>query len=311
MSTRDEKTDDGVGKTPEKELWHFTDQNGLYPILVGPDGLMAGHVAFMSDIEDSLLCRRLNALAIQFFAYAKERSNTKDDETAKLIRKLKNTAQCGTLFPMFATCFTAGEPDEKHWIERTGNGGFAIRFQSKLFDELQHKYPQSKIEKSVRPKSELPLDDGGVFGECSYDSYVKELNTMAQTEEAVQQFKDFAAKRADPPKEEMSEADRIFFNMRAQAERLAFVKRPSFRWEKEYRLAYFFPDTSVPLNRLRFVGNRPFVTMELAEPLGNYVKEIRISPLGNVTKSTVIAHLVGAAIGLAPDFINTEGLRIC
>ena len=57
------KSDETVNPDPEY-VWHFTTQEGLPAILLGEDGLLAGHSSFMDDLEDASYSRQAVSLII-------------------------------------------------------------------------------------------------------------------------------------------------------------------------------------------------------------------------------------------------------
>ena len=290
---------------PRATLWHFTDQNGLHPILLGNDGLLAAHVSFMSDTDDDSLGKRLNKLIMHLFSVMAEKSKPGTTVPDDVRRKFDETANSGSLFPVFVACFTTSPDEERQWTERTGNGGFAIGFSKELQDELTASYP------SFDEGNQLPVNRGGVFQSCDYEHYDQQQRELKQIENEVSEVERIIVRSEKSLTAEFSKRfANLLQHLREESQRMTFFKKPSLAWEREYRLAYYFPDKDVPLGRFRFIAGKPRVTMELKKPLGNYVREILISPFGDVAKSTVIAHLVGAAIGLNPDCINSMRLEI-
>lgn len=153
-------------KSSDEYLWHFTNQENLWNILCGPNGLLAGHAIFMKDTEDCSLLRRLNAIEV--------------DLGCKLVSAF---------------------------------------------------FPNTDMAESCK--------------------YLKES-----------------------------------------------VKSGAYR--------NVFEQGEVPKDRLRFIGEKPFVTVELSAPIATYVRCIRISQRGNVQKSRAIANLVASRIGLSMDYVVDE-----
>ena len=121
-------------------IWHFTGPENLYSILSPKKGLFASHQAFMNDISDCELVRRINS------CYADLLDHSIDAPDSKLPRdyvELKAGLRAGTHYSIFLTCFSTTHNNPLLWRCYTSNGGFAIGISKKdLNDNLDlEKYP--------------------------------------------------------------------------------------------------------------------------------------------------------------------------
>lgn len=272
-------------------LWHFTDQQSLFPILLGNNGLMACHTSFMSDTEDSSLSKRATSLLVRFGADIVPlfESHAIVPDAAKELGIL--FAKTGSLVPTFATCFSTTTKEPRLWQEHTKEGGFAIGFSPCLMDEL---------------KSRISNDT--LFQSCQYNTFETTERLLLEIEESVSHIGPWVSGQQKGSDDKKEQALKVIAKISKAIRKTVFVKQSKFSWEHEYRLAYVF-ENEVPKDRLRFIGEKPFLTMELSDSIGSYVKEIRISPFGNRDKSCVIASLVGTAIGLDADQIKLEQMQ--
>lgn len=269
-------------KSTDEYLWHFTSQENLWNILCSPNGLLAGHSMFMKDTEDCSFVRRLNAISIELGSLLVSSSNPKMD-VAEYREELKKLAKSGVLSNVFIACFTTTTREPKMWMEYTKNGGFAIGFDKKLLgDEL--------TLPDMKPKTVF-------FQDCEYSTFRKQ-------DELINNIEVLCAEMTKSSNPVVNPSD--FKKLQEATHDAIFSKRPRFYWEHEKRLAYVFEQGEVPKDRLRFIGAKPFVTVELSAPIATYVRCIRISPHGDVQKSRAIAHLVASSIGLPMDYVIDE-----
>lgn len=273
-------------KSSDEYLWHFTNQENLWNILCGPNGLLAGHAIFMKDTEDCSLLRRLNAIEVDlgcklvsaFFP------NTDMAESRKY---LKESVKSGAYRNVFIACLTTTTREPKMWQEYTNNGGFAIGFdKERLESEL--------ISLAKKDKRHL-------YDNCDYSKFRQLANELDDLEAKCAEIVNHCVN-----KDQAMGIGLLFAKIRENPKNVIFSKIPELCWENEKRLAYVFEQGEVPKDRLRFIGAKPFVTVELSAPIATYVRCIRISPYGDVQKSRAIANLVASRIGLSMDYVVDE-----
>ena len=255
-------------------LWHFTSQEGLPSILLGDDGLLAGHTSFMSDPEDCILRNRLWASLVKVV-----KGNPKEaSEEEKIFAAVEERIAAGAFYPIFVACFTTDVHEKQMWTSRTQNGGFAIGFDKEML------------------LADIGRQSDDVFVKvCDYDTFEENKQKCDKLREDIA----FFAGQEQDDKSRIAEYRRL----KDECMKLVACKRRPLEWEQETRIVYSFP-SALPEERIRYLGARPFVTMALKTHIRNYVKCIAVSPLGDVRRSLVLANFVAAAIGKEPDIVQ-------
>lgn len=256
-------------------LWHFTTQENLPKILLGNDGFLAGHTSFMSDKDDCVLSNEALAMIAEI-VLAKER---KPKTTPQVYAPAKERILAGAVFPSFVTCFTEDTRERKMWSEYTDKGGFAIGIDKEAFEsDIKTKYPFVEFEK------------------CKYETFEQQLARIGRLSEQVYDFKKkIAHERLSDA--DLKELDKLGSKILVAARESVFHKRNELSWEHEYRLIAK-PEGDIPSNQIRFIGDKPFLALPTGKPLKDYVRQIRVSPFGDVRKSVAIATFVAQAINL-------------
>lgn len=279
------ETDAPETDTPSDLLWHFTSLDVLPKILLGDDGLLAGHTSFMDDPDDCALRNRLWKTTTDLVHSLVAGTTSYSEDEIPVYSMLRSSIESESCYPIFAACFSNDPPNSKMWQHYTPQGGVSIGFDK---DKLLHS---------------IQDDDSDVwFEDCDYDSYEQRA---AQVDTLEREIKALSSKpMADEDKSGTKKGtEQTICNLLAQARKLIGVKRPTMKWEQEKRLVVAFKRT-VPANRLRFIAGKPFVTIPFRAHIRNYVREIKVSPFGDVRHSLVVASFVAAAIDLEPDNVH-------
>ena len=240
----------------------------------------------MNDTKDCSLLRRLNAVEIELGSLIASALDPRMN-VAESREELKKLAQSGAYRNVFITCFATTTSEPKMWLEYTKNGGFAIGFdRGRLESELM------ALEKN---------DNGIFYDNCNYSTFSELTHELDKIEAKCAEIVNHGIN-----KDEVLAIGWVFAKIQENLRDMVFPKVPDLRWENEKRLAYVFAQGEVPMDRLRFFGGKPFVTMGLSAPIATYVRCIRISPHGDMQKSRAIAHLVASRIGLSMDYVIDE-----
>ena len=280
-STRDEK----LPCRPEDHrlLWHFTSVEALPKILLGNDGILAGHASFMDDPLDCSLSYRLLASIATIVAT----QHKGDDDYLEKLRTVYTPAikrvQEGASFPIFIACFSTKATDPKMWKVRTGKmGGFAIGFRR---DALMEDISSSA--------------DNTSFETCSYTTF-EEHNQLVSSSEQLAVSTNELLNAGGNVHQKVINAINERLKM---AKMVVSTKRTEFAFENEIRLVSMFLNP-VPSPRLRYINGKPYVTIPSKTHIRNYVEKILVSPYRCVEQSMVVASLVANEIGLSQNAVE-------
>ena len=271
-------------------IWHFTAPDALYHILSPKEGLLATHQAFMNDISDCELVRRINS------CYADLLDHSIDAPDSKLPRKyveLKAGLRAGTHYTIFLACFSTTQNNPLLWRCYTSNGGFAIGISKEdLTDNLDlEKYPISAIR----------------FEPCIYSKWGK-VNKMV--EDIEKDFKSRFSKMKKGTAEEKAIISMESIKQVLELNReLVFCKHPYFREEKEYRLMISFMNP-VPFSDLIVLNGKPRVRVPLKVSFSSLVKHIYVSPLGDKVSNYKLAQILASSIGLPLSSVEYKDFPI-
>lgn len=267
-------------KNENNLIWHFTSAEALYPILRPDGGILATHQAFMNDVSDCVLCRRV-AMAMSHVFDAS--INAPKSKLPKKFKEMTAGLCAGTWHSIFLTCFSATATNPLLWRCYTPQGGFAIGVSR---DDIKAnlKTPQKQLG-AVR------------FENCSYSSWGKAIRK-------VNVFEKMLAKRCVRMKDatcDAKENSKLFVQSLMESLKLerslAFCKDPFFESEQEVRVMYAFQEP-VPISDLIVLNGKPRIRVPLAAPFSSFVKRILVSPLGDKESNYYQAQLLAASIGL-------------
>ena len=290
MSATEPKTNPKDGETvnPDPEyVWHFTTQEGLPAILLGKDGLLAGHSSFMDDLDDATYSRQavsliLDALWQPLVVKAKDPAGRKE-----MLPLVKNRILSGAIYPFFIACFSTRSDDYEMWKVRTGNGGFALKIRYRDF------------------KADTASEDV-VFKECSYGKTDEASEILRKIQDALVEYNQLVSYDAIP---EHSDKDlsKIVMGLHDLSMSLIGYKKGQFHFENEIRLVRHFKDeSSIKPGQIRFIESKPFITIpnKMGKHFRDYVDEILVSPFGDKAKSLTIASFVARILRKDPDFVR-------
>lgn len=267
-------------------IWHFTSAEALYPILRPDGGLLATHQAFMNDVSDCTLCRRV-AMAVSQVCEATV--NAPKSKLPKRFNDMTDGLYAGTWHSIFLSCFSATATNPLLWRCYTPQGGFAIGVsRNDIKDKLEiHQKQLSAVR----------------FGNCSYDSWEQAIRKVKALEKTF-------AKRCVRLKDSSCDAkEKAILFMRSLSEALklerclAFCKDPFFESEQEVRVMYAFQEP-VPMSDLIVLNGKPRIRIPLSSPFSSFVKRILVSPLGNKEANYYQAQLLAASIGLSTSSVE-------
>ena len=229
-STRDAKLNDDPKS--HQLLWHFTSVEALPKILLGSDGVLAGHASFMDDPLDCSLSYRMMASIAMIVA----NQHKGDDDYLEKFRNVYAPAikrfQEGAIFPIFIACFSTKVTDSKMWKVRTGNtGGFAIGFRR---DALMEDLSSSAANTS--------------FETCSYTTFDEHNRLVSSSEQLVVSTNKLSGSGENAHQNVVKEIDARL----KIAKKMVSTKRPEFAFENEVRLVSMFWKP-VPSTRLRYI----------------------------------------------------------
>lgn len=273
-------------------IWHYTGPEALYPILSPDGGLLATHQAFMNDISDCELVRRINRCMAEILDCS---IIAPDSELPREYVEYKHGLRAGTHHSTFVSCFSVSFENPLLWRCYTPNGGFAIGISRKEFEQsigiIDYSLP------AIR------------FGNCSYTEW-EEVNQLLETTESDLHSK--AMRLADPmcsAEEKVtiySEAIQLVLEF---SRKFAFVKHPFFKDEQEYRFVLSFKDP-VSIAHLIMLDGKPRVRIPLTVPFSSLVKYIYVSPLGNQEANLQSAKILASSIGLPLSNVECKDFPI-
>ncbi|MBQ6247442.1 MAG: hypothetical protein IJK04_11290 [Kiritimatiellae bacterium] len=278
------KSDETVNPDPEY-VWHFTTQEGLPAILLGEDGLLAGHSSFMDDLEDASYSRQAVSLIIDTLWNAL--TSKWPGGIERKLQLLKNRMLSGAVYPFFIACLSTKSDDYEMWKVRTGNGGFALKIRYRDF------------------KADTEGEDV-VFKECQYGKTDEATGILRKIQNALDLYRQqiINGDREAHSKEELA---RIVRGLHDLSMELVGHKKEKYRFENEIRLVRHFKDeSSIKPGQIRFIESKPFITVpnNKGKHFRDYVDEILVSPFGDVAKSLTIASFVARILGKDPDFVR-------
>ena len=232
----------------------------------------------MNDVEDCSLCRKLLQATIplqQAISQAIGRGTVPETLAKKYFA-------AGMAMPTFAACFTTKRDDALMWQLHTRGGGVAIGFDRNL---------QVAVKTQEDPCFDVSSE------KCIYDRYSLYSDEVGRICKELAGIPNF---NCTIRYEDIKDHFGLIRQIRDLAAQLVFVKKASFSWEEEIRFAFVLRNGCNLGNRLRIINGNPFVTMMLPnnQKIGRFVKEILISPFGNVAKTRAIAFMVGETINL-------------
>ena len=270
-------------------LWHFTSVDALPKILLGDDGLLAGNTLFMDDPYDCQLSRNIVKIVVQLLEALRTGNSYNGVQNNPGIKRWLNS---GAAMPTFVTCFTNAVNDSKMWQFRAKQDCVAIGF-----DPAIRRYFRKCPDKVFNVS----------FKKCDYISYDAVSNQIDNIYEKV-------SKRILPYAGIMNSSTRsaisqVVDDLLDVAKKLVFVKKKSYRWEKESRAAFILSDADLLRSRLRFIDGKPYVRALDPTIFRRLVKSIRISPFGDVARVSSISYLIGKAVGLVPSQIEPYELK--
>ena len=261
-------------------IWHFTSVEALYPILRLDGGILATHQAFMNDVSDCVLCRRV-AIAMSHVFEAS--INAPKSELPQKYNEMTAGLCAGTWHSIFLACFSATAENPLLWRCYTPKGGFAIGVSR---DDIKAnlEVPQKQLS-AVR------------FGNCSYSSWEQAIGKVKVLEKT---FAKRCVRLKDPTCDAKEKAEIIMQSVSESLKlerRLAFCKAPFFKSEQEVRVMYAFQEP-VPISDLIVLNGKPRIRIPFTAPISSFVKRILVSPLGDKESNYYQAQLLAASIGL-------------
>ena len=275
----------------EDLLWHFTSCDALPKILLGGDGLLARSTLFMDDHDDSSLSRKLIKALSPVFNFLEQKNSDSERAGNDVLSAIDRHIQAGVAIPSFAICFAKTTDDPTMWQLYTRNGGVAIGIDKKPFvAELENENDDcvKVISKDCDYQSYQALSEKVDAIGLELAQLVNESNEKGNEEKLREHLVPILKKGVE-----------LF-------EQLVFVKRKGFEIEQEFRVAFIHESSNRLKSRLRFVADKPHIAMKMGSKISSFVRQIRISPFGNVAKTRAVAYLVADAIGLSEGQI-TEG----
>ena len=271
-------------------IWHFTGPENLYSILSPEKGLFASHQAFMNDISDCELVRRINCCYAELLDYL---IDVPDSKLPPKFVELKVGLREGTHYSIFLANFSTAHNNPLLWRCYTSNGGFAIGISKKdLNDNLDlEKYPISAIR----------------FKPCIYSKWG---NVNKMVEDIEKDFKSRISKLQKGTAEEKASISMESIKQVLELNReLVFYKHPFFREEKEYRLMISFMDP-VPFSDLIVLNGKPRVKVPLKVSFSSLVRHIYVSPLGDKVSNYKLAQILASSIGLSLSSVEYKNFPI-
>ena len=274
--------------TDNNLLWHFTTTENLPKVLLEAPFLTAGHTAFLSDPEDSVLSRRTMALSVELLKALARVRNGAVVIPEKVAEKTVTLLKGGLVAPTFVLCLTDSVEDFRMWKAYTSNGGVAIGFdRAKLVAFL----------KGI----------GASVSKCFYKGYADMERMVDGFENDIRTIQKMADE-GPSNNEDMEDFDILFENIaktvKMLSEKLVFLKRERFRFEAETRIAFTLLNETSKVHQC-FFGTRPRLGFDWSIPIKSFVQEIWISPLGDEEVTMSVAHLVAREIGLATSEVKT------
>lgn len=259
-------------------IWHFTGSDSLYPIL--RDGILGTHQAFMNDVSDCLLSRRVAAAMSRI---CEATLNVPEKDLPTKFTEMKLGLCAGTHHAIFLTCFSKTIENPLLWRCYTSQGGFAIGVSE---EELRQNL-------TVWQKQFCAIR----VDHCSYENWSQ---AICKVEDLEKMFDERCTRLKDPSCDSKEKAD-IFITsvdeILKMEKQLAFCKDPFFEGEHEVRVMYIFNDP-VPLEDLVILANKPRIRIPLLKPFSSLVKQIKVSPFGDQVANFHLAQMFAAAIGL-------------
>lgn len=274
-----------------EKVWHFTSLDALPAIMLGHDGILAGHTSFMDDPDDTSLTRQATTMILDILRGRLLNDKPDKAEREEIIPIVKSRILSGAIYPFFIACLSKRIDVFDMWKEYTGNGGFA----------LEIRYPEFKDDVE-------DIENGIEFVDCSYDSFDEGVETVKKVGDAIRQYNEAVASKESP---EFSDKDLMIITkkLRDLAKKLVGNKRSRFGFENEIRLVRNF-ETTISAKDIRFIGPKPFVAIHTKKPFVEYVDKILVSPFGDVKKSLALASMVSTALGKSADFVQEMKLTV-
>ncbi len=259
-------------------IWHFTARDALHPIL--RDGILGTHQAFMNDLSDCLLSRRVAIAMSKIFDVA---IDAPKEEIPVEYKEMILGLRTGTYHSMFLTCFSKTVENPLLWRCYTSQGGFAIGVSE---SELRRCFDISREQLTAFR-----------FKHCSYDDWSLAIHKVevleVDFEKRCERLKDASCSSTEKAALVM---DSIAEVLQMEKE-LAFYKDPFFKGEHEVRVLYTFNDP-VPLLNLIVIDGKPRIKIPLLRPFSSLVKQIKVSPFGDKMSNFNLAQLLAASVGL-------------
>jgi len=271
-------------------IWHFTGSDSLYSILSPEKGLFASHQAFMNDILDCELVRRINCCYADLLDHS---IGAPDSKLPREYVELKTGLREGTHYSIYLACFSTTHNNPLLWRCCTSNGGFAIGISMKdLNDNLDlQKYPLSALR----------------FKPCIYSKWG---NVNKMVEDIEKDYKSRISKMEKGTAEEKASISMESIMQVLELNRkLVFFKHPFFKQEKEYRLMISFMNP-VPFSDLIVLNGKPRVRIPLKVPFSSLVKHIYVSPLGDKVSNYKLAQILASSIGLPLSSVEYKDFPI-
>lgn len=250
-------------------IWHYTSTNILNEFLKDDAKLYATHIAFLNDthegiFSDSLLKKYIESL----LAYADNDEFT-DNEINQRIKK-------GDFFSRFVTSFSKVGDELPLWRGYAQNGGFSIGFDRAELKKYLIKPNDDSIEYKIT--------------DCIYN--------LDKQQELTEKIEDLA-NTIKSHKEAVIEDYRIQQEIDGIIQNLMYIKHKSFSYEKEVRLLACKKNGSA-LEAVEIIGNKPRIEVKFKNDkiIRDFIREIKVSPHGNVEQNRLLAEILVVRYGL-------------
>ena len=268
-------------------FWHFTGIDALLPIL--RDGLRLTHSTCLSDRRDGelrnrfqVLCSKLMEINCDVCSDVKSKSFARNDFSKIL--------GCDSFTPAFIACFSECEDFRAMWEEYCFNGGIAIGFDKKYIVDLIERSNKG-CEYYLRRCSYDLWEDWS----AKVDNYMQSMtnnSTYVKSEEDLNEFNAFWISR-----------------IQEAGENALFAKRKRFKFEHEVRLARIIRSNGVweekPSINFECANGKLFLNKVLGG-LYRGVKEILISPFGDVQKNLGKALVIARMFGIDQEMVKVD-----
>lgn len=274
---------------PDKEdyLWHFTPTpEALFSIL--KNGVRATHSSCLSDKMDCLLRNEIRTIYVDLI-------NTKRSKAGKSSylepeeEMLRSVFEQDLFHPAFVSCYLQKLDDafDAAWDQYTPAGGFGIGIKREFVEKLKNQ----RI-------------DG-----CSIHADVCKYTFEEQRKQVETTINDILSETTEVRTIEEAEAlcRKHIAAIEKLTNKLLFVKRSTFSWEKEYRIAYVFNER-LPSDKLQVQHGKLFFFPPYLEDTKDWVCQILISPYGDSEGNLRIARLFAQSFNIPIDNVKAQQL---